>query len=71
MLGVFQRGGLIMKTTGWFLFAIAGLLAEPALADGTASISSLLTGGYEIKSVIDLPNDEQACFTQVNPPHRP
>jgi hypothetical protein len=51
-----------MKTGALILFGIAGLVAQPALADGTASISSLLTGGYEIKSIIDLSNDEQKAI---------
>jgi hypothetical protein len=42
-----------MKVGALILFGVAGLLAEPALADGV-SISSLLTGGYEIKTIIDV-----------------
>jgi hypothetical protein len=55
-----------MKVGALILFGVAGLLAEPALADGV-SISSLLTGGYEIKTIIDVSNDEQKVIWPTIP----
>jgi hypothetical protein len=51
-----------MKVGAVILFGVAGLLAQPALADGTVSIGSLLAGGYEVKTITDLPNDEQKAI---------
>src|SRR5271167_3718381 len=56
-----------MKTGLVILLGVVGLMAQPALAQapvgGTnTSVSSLLAAGYEIKTILDISNDEQKAI---------